>query len=199
METIREAVERLKKPMEAVLGDPSRVETHAGLDKVVSVEVDRLLTAYKFRLAVEMLLFDLRNAFRGYERFDATNKAAVVDDAYRILNKLEAVLEREEDVFLHESEIAEEMKLQAARDLDQRRFGRPLPRRARPEAEESDPADEDGEADEEDATDADEDEGSPEATPAEAQAPVASAAPAGPSRRKRRSRRRNRPKPPTTS
>jgi hypothetical protein len=194
METIKEAVERLKKPMEAVLGDPSRIEAHAGLDKSVSVEVDRLLTAYKFRLGVEMLLFDLRNVFRGYERFDATNKAAVVDDAYRVLNRLEAVLEREEDVFLRESEIAEEMKAQAARDLEQRRFGRPMPRPVRPEAEEPEPAAEERDAEDDDAADGDEGDDGAESAPQ-----AASNSPAGPSRRKRRSRRRNRPKPPATS
>jgi hypothetical protein len=202
METIREAIERLKGPMAAILADPSRVESHAGLDKQVAVEVDRLRTAYKFRFAVEMLLLDLRNAFRGYERFDAVNKASVVDEAFRVLNRLEALVERDEDVFLHESEIAEEMKALAARDLDSRRgregVARPAPRRAAPEPVVETP---DPDADDEDDDDGpDEDaEGPDEAAPRAPGAPAQPGAQPGnasgtPARRKRR-RRRGRPKP----
>lgn len=121
MDEIQKTIGTLKKPLEAALREPSAIDRLVNFEKTVNQAVDRLLANNTFRFTVNMMLLDLKNEFRGFERFDAVNKAAMVDSACRIIDRLEAILENKEAVFLQESEIAEEMKAQAAKDLEKER------------------------------------------------------------------------------
>ena len=136
MDELQQTIDEIKAPLDAALRDPGKLQALSDMEKSLGTRIEQLLSGHKFRFAVEMYLRDVRNEFRGFERLDESNKTAVVDSARQMVARLESFLDRVKDPLLHESEIAEEMKAQAARDLERersRRVQQPAPRAKPPE------------------------------------------------------------------
>lgn len=132
MQKIREELENLKKPIETFLRNPEAGDTLTSLEKTAFQTVERLQSGNIFRFSAEVLLFDLKNELRGFERFDKANKIEILKGVCRIIEQLEALADREENLILRESEIAEDMKAQAAKDLEKMRAREASNRRQAP-------------------------------------------------------------------
>ena len=74
---------------------PKEIENLGDFEKSIHRTLDQIAQGRKLRFTAEMLLWDLRNEMRGFERFDGANKGVLVDSCYRILSRLEALTDDE--------------------------------------------------------------------------------------------------------
>ena len=110
MDRIRQALEVIRKPLEFAHRDPRNVETVKNLESLIQTQIQTVLAQFRFRLSFQMLLQDLAFLFKDFDRFDQAVKADIIEDGRRILDKMDQYVERGENVFLEESEIAKEIK-----------------------------------------------------------------------------------------
>jgi hypothetical protein len=90
MDEFRQTLGRLREVVTQWLEPNALRPVDAGA--VVREQVVRLLKRRDLRIAAEALLGDLRNAVTGYETFDHENQRHALEDAMRVIEKIEALI-----------------------------------------------------------------------------------------------------------